>query len=632
MFPTPSLITTRGEEVRQMKKWIVGIGASLVALVATATSGGGAQHYMASDASVCDWGKTGETTLYANWAPVEYSMPYPLFPAQGLTIVNGVVTAWDGTGPVDMIIPEGVTAIGKYVFHRAWWELGVHVRSVKLPESLVTIAEGAFVGSHLEAVSFGSNVTTIGHSAFANTHLSGEVRLPDGVVSIGKQSFMGTRITDIYLPASLRSVARASFESCESLLGIHFAGNAPSLDLSTNDSFVSRSTSLFADCNENAEVYIVKGTDGWKFGSVGGVATWPMGDVFARYVKYESGEPVYIDAVPSTAASEYNGYLADGDGNVKGTIQVKVGKPGKKDGKASVNATVVVGTKKVTLKAASGGKAAIAFYVPTEIELVGGEVCEIVLGSKGLAGYYGAYAIYGFRNFFSSKDKGEVADANAAISKWLGSLMVIWDGGSLSVSIAAKGKVNVSGTLTSGTKVSASTVLLVGEEWCCASIAAPKANLSFVLWLSRDGKTATVEGLGEGVLVGGAGTLADGAAFRVPIDAPLWSYIPGTVLTRYLPYYVPVTKSGTKWTLPKAGKITMKNGVIDDSKAGDNPSGLKLTYKAKDGTFSGSFKVYTDLNGKLKATSVTVKGFLLEGIGYGTATVKGFDSVAVTIE
>jgi len=27
-----------------------------------------------------------------------------------------------------------------------------------------------------------------------------------------------------------------------------------------------------------------------------------------------------------------------------------------------------------------------------------------------------------------------------------------------------------------------------------------------------------------------------------------------------------------------------------------------------------------------------VKGFLLEGIGYGTATVKGFYSVAVTIE
>ncbi len=338
-------------------------------------------------------------------------------------------------------------------------------------------------------------------------------------------------------------------------------------------------------------------------------------------------------AAPASAASEYNGYLYDEkSGAVKGTIQVKVGKPGKKDGKASVKATVVVGTKKATLKGSDKGKAEISSDGPTVIELVGGEACEITLGADGISGYYGPYLIDGSRNFFASKDKGEAADANDAISKWLGSLMVIWDDGSLSVGIATKGKVKVSGTLTSGTKVSASTVLLVGEEWCCASVAAPKANLSFVIWLSRDGKTAKVEGLGEDVMVGRAGKLADGAAFRVPTDAKLWSAIPGKVLTEYLPSHVPVTKNGAKWTLPKAGKISMKNGVIDDSKAGENPSGLKLTYKEKDGSFSGSFKVYAEQNGKLKAISVTVKGFLLEGVGYGTATVKGVGSVAVTVE
>ena len=164
------------------------------------------------------------------------------------------------------------------------------------------------------------------------------------------------------------------------------------------------------------------------------------------------------------------------------------------------------------------------------------------------------------------------------------------------------------------------------------TVAVPKSNLSFVLWLSGDGVTAEAEGLGDDVLVGRAGSLASGAAFYVPTDDELWDKIPGDVYAEYLPDGVPVTQKGSKWTLPKAGKITMKKGKVDDSKAGDNPSGLKLTYKSKDGTFKGSFKVYSENKGKLKATTVNVTGFLLDGVGYGTATIKGKGSVTVTIE
>jgi len=379
----------------------------------------------------------------------------------------------------------------------------------------------------------------------------------------------------------------------------------------------------------------VEFTDGQSVGSLASAAN----SVVTLYAVWESSMnvlwPSGVDGVaPASAASEYNGYLYDAkSGAVKGTIQVKVGKPGKKDGKASVSATVVVGAKKFTLKASDKGKAVMASDGPTEIELVGkgAEACTVTLGADGISGYYGRYLIDGSRNFFSSKDKGEVADANDAISKWLGSMMVVWNGGSLSVSIAAKGKVKVSGTLADGrAKVSVSTVLLVGEEWCCASVAASKANLSFVLWLSRDGETPKVEGLGDEVHVGKPGTLVDGAAFR--IDADEFAAVFGQEILPYLPDGVPVTKKGTKWTLPKAGKIAMKKGVVDGSKAGDNPSGLKLTYKAKDGTFKGSFKVYVENKGKLKSTTVNVTGFLLNGIGFGTATIKNVGSVAVTIE
>jgi len=336
-------------------------------------------------------------------------------------------------------------------------------------------------------------------------------------------------------------------------------------------------------------------------------------------------------AAPMTAASEYNGYLYDANnGAVKGTIQVKVGKPGKKDGKASIKVTVVIGTKKVSLKAADKGKAVIKEDGPTEIELVGGDTCEITLGAEGLSGFYGAYVIDGARNFFASKDKGEVSAANAILAKCLGSFVTIWDGGSLNVNIAAKGKVKVSGTLADGkTKVSASTVFLVGEEWGCVSVAAQKANLAFVLWLSHDGKTIEAEGLGDGVQVGLPGTLASGATFQ--IDAKEFAAVFGQ--TSYLPDGVAVTQTGAKWTLPKAGKVVYnKNGEVDEAKLGENPCGLKLTYKAKDGTFRGSFKVYAEVKGKPKATTVNVTGFLLNGVGCGTATIKGSGSVAVTIK
>ena len=71
---------------------------------------------------------------------------------------------------------------------------------------------------------------------------------------------------------------------------------------------------------------------------------------------------------------------------------------------------------------------------------------------------------------------------------------------------------------------------------------------------------------------------------------------------------------------------------VDEAKLGENPSGLKLTYKKADGSFKGSFKVYADVKGKLKATTVSVSGIVLNGVGYGTATVKGKGAVEVTIE
>ena len=349
-------------------------------------------------------------------------------------------------------------------------------------------------------------------------------------------------------------------------------------------------------------------------------------------------------AAPDMAASEYNGYLHDANtGAVAGSIQVKVGKANAKTGLAAVKATVVVGGAKKSLKAAEKGKTAISVDGPTSIRLVGGEPCEVTLGAEGLSGTYGSYFIDGARNFFTSKDKGEQNAANAILSKWLGAVNVAWreEGAARSViapyqtssvAIGKKGKAKVYVTLANGTKAMVDTQLLVGEEWLCVPVVVTKKmNLAFTLWLPVGGGAAVVEGLPGDVVVGKAGALKAGAAFR--IDAEAFSARWGQRALPYLPDGVSVTQSGARWTLPKAGKVQMaKDGTVDEAKLGGNPAALKLTYKAKDGSFKGSFKAYSLVNGKPKAVTVNVAGVVVDGVGYGTATVKKVGSVPISIE
>ena len=90
---------------------------------------------------------------------------------------------------------------------------------------------------------------------------------------------------------------------------------------------------------------------------------------------------------------------------------------------------------------------------------------------------------------------------------------------------------------------------------------------------------------------------------------------------------------GAKWTFRKADsvEIAKKTGEIRTKKDCGNPSGLKLTYKAKDGTFKGKFTVYAVQGGKLKKFTANVTGVMVGGIGYGTATIKKIGSANVTI-
>ena len=357
-------------------------------------------------------------------------------------------------------------------------------------------------------------------------------------------------------------------------------------------------------------------------------------DEFEVFYLYENA----VGVMAATAATVYDGYLYEGNDCV-GTIQVKVGKPNKRTGLATAKATVVgKDGKKKNIKAAEKGKVLIAGDGPTSITFVGGNACEVTLGTYGMKGKYGNYEIDGARNVFSSKTAADKAVAADILENWKGAVNVAWEGSQgwngVSVSIANKGKAKVIVTLADGTKSSANSQLIVGEKWCCVpALVIKKMNMAFILWVPRNGQgsgTLGVVGIEESA-VGKPGSLKPNAAFRIDVDAfaAMW----GKSAMPYLPNGVTVG-GDTRWTLPKAGKVAYVRGTteVDTAKLLDNPSALKLTYKAKDGTFKGSFRAYAVEKGKPKATTVNVIGVLVDGVGYGTATIKKIGSVPVKVE
>ena len=224
--------------------------------------------------------------------------------------------------------------------------------------------------------------------------------------------------------------------------------------------------------------------------------------------------------------------------------------------------------------------------------------------------------------------------ANSLLAPWLGTVNVAWEStqgwNGLAVTISKNGRGKVSGTLADGTKVSASGRLTVNGSWLQMPVVWAKRGrrLAFTLWLPTGDGEPRADGLGEAI-VGKPGLLGSTATFN------LLGILGDEKYAEYLPYDVSVS-GGARWIVASGakGKVVYKRGttVIDTAKLGANPSGLKLTYYPRSGTFKGSFRTYSEMGGRLRSKTVKVAGVLVDGVGFGTATLKGGGSVPVVIE
>ena len=136
-----------------------------------------------------------------------------------------------------------------------------------------------------------------------------------------------------------------------------------------------------------------------------------------------------------TAAETFDGYVVDGSGAICGTVQVKAAKPNKKTRMSKLTTAVtMLGEKKVSIKGETiDGSATLTAK--------DGRVLELNLAKGSMSGSFDGMDIVIARNVFAAKDEAEAKAADELLAPWLGALNMITDGGTLSVTIAKKGKV-----------------------------------------------------------------------------------------------------------------------------------------------------------------------------------------------
>lgn len=425
---------------------------------------------------------------------------------------------------------------------------------------------------------------------------------------------------------------------------------------------------------------------GWFTAPVGGVQFTEESVVNRSYVLYahwgnsaqrnptDWTADLYDDSEDLTLsrAVTYDGYVYEtmgtntDDSVVCGLVTVKVGKGKYNREEEETNATVTASVKflgggKLTLKGKLGldGTAEL-------VDKVDEHDMALAIDAGGFVGSLDGFEVSGARNRFSSGFEDDVYDCKFALQQWQRTWAIALPTGEasgdaaalahgvsmLTVSVGAKGKTKVKGTMADGTKVSVASQLLVGDGCCCVPVLVPlysgkKGGFAFLLWLSEDnegvwglsawdasqrsGGTFTATFADPLMDVAGRSSSLGSVSFQMDEFFDLENADPS-----YSPDGTEIDATTARWKLPKADavKFSKDDGWhVPDGKEYGNPAGLKLSYTARNGTFKGKFRVFAETDaGRSKKYTANVSGIVVDGVGYGTALIKKVGSVPVKIE
>jgi hypothetical protein len=146
-------------------------------------------------------------------------------------IKNGVLVKYHGND-TEVVIPEGVTGIGKYAFCNC-----NSLTNITIPPSVTEIGGWAFNDcSLLTSITISEGVTRIGGAAFYDCSSLTNITIPEGVTEIGERAFYRCRsLKNITIPESVTEIGEYVFSDCRRLEKVVVLGDAKCGKTAFND-------------------------------------------------------------------------------------------------------------------------------------------------------------------------------------------------------------------------------------------------------------------------------------------------------------------------------------------------------------------------------------------------------------
>ena len=132
----------------------------------------------------------------------------------------------DPACPKDVVIPQGVTAIGESAFQsksltsvvipNSMVSIGQYafdtnsLASVIIPDSVTSVGNWTFGLNSLTSVTIGSGLTSIAGAMFYNNSLE-SIEIPEGITSIGEGAFNNNSLASVTIPDSVTSIGDNAF-------------------------------------------------------------------------------------------------------------------------------------------------------------------------------------------------------------------------------------------------------------------------------------------------------------------------------------------------------------------------------------------------------------------------------------